>query len=58
MAGQPVRWPDDVDEVIVGDLTAAAYVTPGGGAVVTAVSPLGLRHREEGTVSFLPHWAS
>jgi hypothetical protein len=38
MAGEPVRWPDEVDEVIRGDLTAAAaYVTPAGGAVVTGV---------------------
>jgi Pyridoxamine 5'-phosphate oxidase len=48
-----VRWPDEVDEIITGDLTAAlAYVTPAGGAVVTAVAPIGLRDRETGTVSF------
>jgi hypothetical protein len=48
-----VQWPDAVDEVIGGDLTAAlAYVTPAGGAVVTAVAPIGLRDREGGTVSF------
>jgi len=48
-----VSWPDDVDEVLAGDLTAAAaYPTPAGGAVVTAVSPLGLRDREAGTVTF------
>src|SRR3954468_994546 len=48
-----VQWPDAVDEVIGGDLTAAlAYVTPAGGAVVTAVAPIGLRDREAGTVSF------
>src|SRR3954471_10775944 len=48
-----VQWPDAVDEVIGGDLTAAlAYVTPAGGAVVTAVAPIGLRDRDEGTVSF------
>jgi hypothetical protein len=48
-----VHWPDDVDEIIAGDLTAAlAYVTPAGGAVVTAVAPIGLRDREAGTVSF------
>src|SRR4051812_31884950 len=48
-----VQWPDAVDEVIGGDLTAAlAYVTPAGGAVVTAVAPIGLRDREVGTVSF------
>src|SRR5436305_3709318 len=48
-----VQWPDAVDEVIGGDLTAAlAYVTPAGGAVVTAVAPIGLRDRDAGTVGF------
>jgi Pyridoxamine 5'-phosphate oxidase len=48
-----VTWPDEVDRVIDGDLTAAlAYVTPAGGAVVTAVAPIGLRDRERGTVGF------
>jgi hypothetical protein len=48
-----ITWPDDVDEIIGGDLTAAlAYVTPAGGAVVTAVAPVGLRDRDVGTVSF------
>lgn len=37
-------WSDADDEVIGGDLTAAlAYATPAGGAVVTAVAPIGLR---------------
>lgn len=46
-------WPDEVDHVIAGDMTAAlAYVTPAGGAVVTAVAPIGLRDRERGTVGF------
>jgi hypothetical protein len=49
----PVHWPDAIDDVLGGDLTAAlAYVTPAGGAVVTAVAPIGLRDREAGTVSF------
>src|SRR3954449_11782066 len=48
-----VQWPDAVDDVIGGDLTAAlAYLTPAGGAVVTAVAPIGLRDRAAGTVSF------
>src|SRR3954462_12306361 len=48
-----VQWPDAVDDVIAGDLTAAlSYVTPAGGAVVTAVAPIGLRDRAAGTVSF------
>jgi hypothetical protein len=46
-------WSDADDEIIGGDLTAAlAYVTPAGGAVVTAVAPIGLRDREAGTVGF------
>ncbi|WP_454197691.1 hypothetical protein [Nocardia sp. Marseille-Q1738] len=37
-------WPDEVDEVLGGDLTCAvAYLTPAGGAVVAAVAPIGLR---------------
>src|SRR3954464_8936611 len=49
----PTTWPDEVDEVIAGDMTAAlAYVTPAGGAVVTAVAPIGLRDRERGAVGF------
>jgi hypothetical protein len=49
----PITWPDEVDEILGGDLTAAlAYVTPAGGAVVTAVAPLGLRDRAAGTVTF------
>ena len=48
-----VSWPDDIDAILGGDLTAAlAYVTPAGGAVVTAVAPIGLRDREQGTVTF------
>jgi len=48
-----VRWSEQVDNVLGGDLTAAlAYVTPAGGAVVTAVAPLGLRDRERGEVTF------
>src|ERR671922_993159 len=49
----PVSWPEEVDDILAGDLTAAlAYVTPAGGAVVTAVSPIGLRDRAAGTVTF------
>jgi hypothetical protein len=52
--GMVVRMWSDVDDAIIGgDLTAAlAYVTPAGGAVVTAVAPIGLRDREQGTVDF------
>src|ERR1700752_4486098 len=46
-------WSDLDDEVIGGDLTAAlAYLTPAGGAVVTAVAPVGIRDRAAGTVGF------
>ncbi len=49
----PVSWPDEADQVIGGDLTAAvAYGTPAGGAIVTAVAPIGLRDRERGEVTF------
>jgi hypothetical protein len=49
----PVSWPDEVDQIIGGDLTAVlAYLTPAGGAVLTAVAPIGLRDRDAGTVTF------
>jgi hypothetical protein len=49
----PVQWPDEIDDIISGDLTAGlAFVTPAGGAVITGVSPVGLRDREAGTVTF------
>ncbi|MEV2221209.1 hypothetical protein AB0E01_15155 [Nocardia vinacea] len=48
-----VTWPDEIDDVLHGDLTVGlAYITPAGGAVVTAVSPIGMRDRELGTVGF------
>jgi hypothetical protein len=46
-------WSDAEDQILDGDLAVAlAYVTPAGGAVVTAVSPVGLRDREAKTVTF------
>jgi hypothetical protein len=46
-------WPEEVDRVIAGDVTAAlAYITPAGGSVVTAVAPIGLRDAERGTAGF------
>ena len=46
-------WSELDDEVIGGDLMAAlAYRTPAGGAVVTAVAPIGLRDRAAGTIGF------
>jgi hypothetical protein len=48
-----VAWSDRTDRVLAGDLTAAlAYLTPAGGAVVTAVAPLGLRDRDKGELTF------
>jgi hypothetical protein len=53
MTGEPVRWSDEADEVIKGDITAAAaYLTPAGGAVVTAVGTVGIDRREAGEVGF------
>ena len=49
----PVRWSADVDDVIKGDITAAvAYITPAGGAAVTAVAPCGIGQRDQGMVGF------
>jgi hypothetical protein len=48
-----VSWPAEADEVIKGDLTAAvAYLTPAGGAVVTAVAPCGIGQRDQGVLGF------
>jgi Pyridoxamine 5'-phosphate oxidase len=48
-----MSWPEEVDAVLAGDMTAAlAYLTPAGGAVVTAVAPVGMRDRDKGTVTF------
>lgn len=53
MMGEPVGWSDEAQEVISGDITAAAaYLTPAGGAVVTAVAPFGIADRSRGTVGF------
>jgi hypothetical protein len=53
MADEAVRWPDEVDEVLRGDLAAAAaYITPAGGAVVTSVCPMGIDQREAAEVGF------
>jgi Pyridoxamine 5'-phosphate oxidase len=48
-----VSWPDTVDEVLAGDMTAAlSYSTPAKGAVPSAVAPIGMRDRDAGTVTF------
>src|SRR3954467_16654 len=49
----PVQWPDAIDDVIGGDLTAAlAYATPAGGSVVPAAGSVGGGAPRAGTVSF------
>jgi hypothetical protein len=51
--GDGVSWPADADEVIKGDLTAAAaYLTPAGGAVVTSVAPCGIGDRDRGALGY------
>ena len=53
MIGEGVCWPDEADEVIRGDMTAAvAYTTPAGGAVVVAVASCGIGQRDRGMVGF------
>lgn len=48
----PAAWPDHVDEILAGDLTAAlAYLTPARGVIISPMAPLGLRDREAGTVT-------
>jgi hypothetical protein len=48
-----VRWSDDLDDVVRGDLTAAAaYITPARGTVVTAVAPCGIGQRDLGLLGF------
>jgi hypothetical protein len=48
-----VSWPDTVDEILGGDITAAlSYSTPARGAIPSAVAPIGMRSREAGSVSF------
>jgi hypothetical protein len=45
-------WPDDIDEILASDLTAAlAYLTPAGGVLISPMVPLGMRDRERGTVT-------
>jgi hypothetical protein len=48
-----VQWPDSIDEVITGDITAAAaYATRAGGVVVTGVAPCGIDDRVRAQVGF------
>ncbi|NJQ08071.1 hypothetical protein [Streptomyces lonarensis] len=53
MTEQLLRWSDTEHDVMAGDLTVAiAYLTPAGGAVVTAVSPVGTADRATGRIGF------
>ena len=53
MMGEPVRWSHEAQEVISGDITtAAAYLAPAGGAVVTAVATSGIADRDRGMAGF------
>jgi hypothetical protein len=48
-----IAWPDEVDEILTGDLVVAVgSPTPRGGVVLNSVTPLGLRDRDAGTVTF------
>lgn len=50
---QPVPWPDEVDEIFAGDLVVAVgSPTTMGGVVLNSVTPVGLRDRSAGTVTF------
>lgn len=52
-SSQAVDWPEDVEEILTGDLTAgASYLTPAGGAVVTGVAPCGISDRLRGMVGY------
>jgi hypothetical protein len=47
-----VRWSDEVDEILTGDLAAGfAYLTPAKGVAIAPMAPLALRDREAGTVT-------
>jgi hypothetical protein len=47
-----VKWSDEVDEILTGDLAAGfAYLTPAKGVAIVPMAPLGLRDREAGTVT-------
>ena len=50
---QRVEWPDEVDEILTGDLTAAVGMpTPKRGVVLATVTPMGIRDRTAGSVGF------
>ena len=53
MTGTAIEWPDDVDEILCGDLVVGVgTLTPKGGVALASVTTLGIRDREAGTVGF------
>jgi hypothetical protein len=50
---EPVAWPDEVEEILAGDLVVAVgSPMPKGGVALYSVTPLGMRDRDAGTVTF------
>lgn len=48
-----MTWPDEVDDILGGDLVVAVgSPTPRGGVALYSVTPLGMRDRAAGTVTF------
>ena len=53
LSSQRLSWPDEIDEILAGDLVVAVgSPTPQGGVVLNSVAPIGLRDRTAGTVGF------
>ena len=45
-----VKWPDSVDEILVGDdVVMLGYLTPASGVVLTPVTNFAVRDRQAGT---------
>jgi hypothetical protein len=52
-SAEAITWPDEVDEILTGDLVVAVgSPTERGGVALYSVTPLGQRDREAGTVTF------
>ena len=48
---ETIRWPDEVDEILAGDIAVAlASVTPAKGVVIAPLTNFGMRDREAGTI--------
>lgn len=53
MTTKGVEWPDEVDEILNGDLVVGVgTLTPKGGVALASVTTLGIRDREAGSVGF------